>query len=92
MADTVMTVRMVVKEIAAQRHVMATFMPKPLLGDQGSGMHTHMSLFDGDNNAFHDDGDEYSLSKVARGSSPGCSFTPARSPRSPTSGSTRTSG
>ncbi len=67
MADTVMTTRMVVKEIAAQRGVLASFMPKPLAGVQGSGMHTHMSLFDGDTNAFHDDNDEYSLSSVARG-------------------------
>ena len=66
MADTVMTVRMVVKEIAARHRVMATFMPKPLFGVQGSGMHTHMSLFDGDNNAFYDDSDEYNLSPVAR--------------------------
>jgi glutamine synthetase len=66
MADTVMTVRMVVKEVAASRGVMATFMPKPLQGVQGSGMHTHMSLFDGANNAFYDDSDEYHLSEVAR--------------------------
>ena len=66
MADTVMTVRMVVKEIAARHQVMATFMPKPLFGVQGSGMHTHMSLFDGDSNAFYDDSDEYNLSPVAR--------------------------
>jgi glutamine synthetase len=66
MADTVMTVRMVVKEIAARHQVMATFMPKPLFGVQGSGMHTHMSLFDGDSNAFYDDSDEYNLSSVAR--------------------------
>ena len=66
MADTVMTVRMVVKEIAARHGVMATFMPKPLGGVQGSGMHTHMSLFDGDTNAFYDDSDEYNLSHVAR--------------------------
>jgi glutamine synthetase len=66
MADTVMTVRMVVKEIAARHGVMATFMPKPLHGVQGSGMHTHMSLFDGDSNAFYDDSDEYNLSPVAR--------------------------
>jgi glutamine synthetase len=66
MADTVMTVRMVVKEVAARHGVMATFMPKPLSGVQGSGMHTHMSLFDGDTNAFHDDADEYNLSPVAR--------------------------
>ena len=66
MADTVMTVRMVVKEIASRNDVLATFMPKPLYGVQGSGMHTHMSLFDGDNNAFYDDSDEYNLSPVAR--------------------------
>ncbi|MCL2394655.1 MAG: type I glutamate--ammonia ligase [Acidimicrobiaceae bacterium] len=66
MADTVMTVRMVVKEIAAQHGIMATFMPKPLFGVQGSGMHTHMSLFRGDANAFYDDGDPYHLSQVAR--------------------------
>jgi glutamine synthetase len=66
MADTVMTVRMVVKEIASRHDVMATFMPKPLYGVQGSGMHTHMSLFDGDSNAFYDDSDEYNLSEVAR--------------------------
>ncbi|MGH9055172.1 MAG: type I glutamate--ammonia ligase [Acidimicrobiales bacterium] len=66
MADTVMTVRMVVKEIASRHGVMATFMPKPLHGVQGSGMHTHVSLFDGDNNAFYDDSDEYDLSPVGR--------------------------
>ena len=42
-------------------------MPKPLEGVQGSGMHTHMSLFEGDENAFHDAGDPYNLSKVAKG-------------------------
>ncbi|MBO0748154.1 MAG: type I glutamate--ammonia ligase [Acidimicrobiaceae bacterium] len=66
MADTVMTVRMVVKEIAAQHGIMATFMPKPLFGVQGSGMHTHMSLFKGDANAFYDDRDAYHLSEAAR--------------------------
>ena len=66
MADTVMLVRVVVKEMAARNGIMATFMPKPLGGVQGSGMHTHMSLFDGDTNAFYDDSDEYHLSKVAR--------------------------
>lgn len=66
MADTVMTVRMVVKEVAARNRVLATFMPKPLPGVQGSGMHTHVSLFDGDTNAFYDDSDEYNLSPVAR--------------------------
>jgi glutamine synthetase len=67
MADTVMTVRLVVKEIAMERGVYATFMPKPLQGVQGSGMHTHFSLFEGDVNAFHDPGDEHNLSKVAKG-------------------------
>src|SRR5205823_10296926 len=66
MADTVMTVRMVTKDIAQQEGVHATFMPKPLEGVQGSGMHTHFSLFEGDTNAFHDPGDEYGLSKVAK--------------------------
>lgn len=66
MADTVMTVRMVVKEIAARHGVMATFMPKPLPGVQGSGMHTHMSLFDSGGNAFYDEADDYHLSQVAR--------------------------
>jgi glutamine synthetase len=67
MADTVMTVRLVVKEIAQERGVHASFMPKPMAGVQGSGMHTHFSLFEGDVNAFHDPGDEHGLSKVAKG-------------------------
>jgi glutamine synthetase len=67
MADTVMTVRLVVKEIARERGAYATFMPKPLAGVQGSGMHTHLSLFEGDTNAFCDPGDPLGLSKVAKG-------------------------
>ncbi|CAN5719700.1 type I glutamate--ammonia ligase [soil metagenome] len=67
MADNVMTFRLVVKEIALEAGVHATFMPKPLAGVQGSGMHTHFSLFEGDVNAFHDSGDEHGLSKVAKG-------------------------
>ena len=67
MADTVMTARLVVKEIAQERGVYATFMPKPLEGVQGSGMHTHFSLFEGDVNAFSDPGDPHGLSKAARG-------------------------
>jgi glutamine synthetase len=66
MADTVMSVRQVVKEIAARESILATFMPKPLAGVQGSGMHTHLSLFDGDTNAFHDEADEYHLSETGR--------------------------
>jgi glutamine synthetase len=66
MADSVMTFRLVVKEMAAKRGMYATFMPKPLTDQPGSGMHTHMSLFEGDQNAFHDPSDEYHLSKVAK--------------------------
>ena len=66
MADNVMTFRLIVKEIAMEQGVFASFMPKPLAGVQGSGMHTHMSLFEGDENAFHEPGDPYGLSKVAR--------------------------
>ena len=62
MADSVMTFRMIVKEIAAMHHVHATFMPKPLEGVQGSGMHLHMSLFKGDSNAFHSPDDPHNLS------------------------------
>ena len=67
MADNVMTFRLVVREIALEQGAYATFMPKPMAGVQGSGMHTHLSLFEGDANAFHEAGDEYGLSKVARG-------------------------
>jgi glutamine synthetase len=67
MADSVMTFRLVVREAASGEGVYATFMPKPLQDVQGSGMHTHMSLFEGDENAFHDPGDPYNLSKVAKG-------------------------
>jgi glutamine synthetase len=66
MADSVMTCRLVVKDMAARKDMYATFMPKPATDLAGSGMHTHMSLFEGDQNAFHDSSDEYHLSKVAR--------------------------
>jgi glutamine synthetase len=66
MADSVMTYRLVVKQMAAQRSMYATFMPKPTTDLPGSGMHTHMSLFEGDQNAFHDSSDDYHLSKVAK--------------------------
>jgi glutamine synthetase len=66
MADSVMTYRLVVKEMAASRDMYASFMPKPHSDLPGSGMHTHMSLFEGDQNAFHDSADEYHLSKVAK--------------------------
>ncbi len=67
MADSVMTFRLVVREAAAAEGLYATFMPKPLEGVQGSGMHTHMSLFRGEHNAFHDPADPYRLSKEAKG-------------------------
>jgi glutamine synthetase len=66
MADNVMSFRLIAKEVAADAGVYATFMPKPLTGAFGSGMHTHMSLFSGDDNAFHDPADEYGLSPVAK--------------------------
>jgi glutamine synthetase len=66
MADNIMTLRLVVRKVALEGGVYATFMPKPLNGVQGSGMHTHLSLFEGESNAFHDPSDEYGLSKVAR--------------------------
>jgi glutamine synthetase len=67
MADSVMTFRLVVREAAAAEGLYASFMPKPFEGVQGSGMHTHLSLFEGEVNAFHDPGDPYNLSKVAKG-------------------------
>ena len=66
MADNVMTYRLVVKEVAYRQGVYATFMPKPLFGENGSGMHTHMSLFKGNRNAFFDVKGQYHLSDTAR--------------------------
>ena len=66
MADKVMTYRTAVKEIARQNGVYATFMPKPIFGENGSGMHTHQSLFRGNKNAFFDAKDPFGLSKMAR--------------------------
>jgi len=66
MADIVMTYRVVVKEVAKKYGVYATFMPKPIFGVNGSGMHTHQSLFIGDKNAFFDPNDKYHLSDVAK--------------------------
>lgn len=67
MADTIMTTRLTVKEVAMEHGIYATFMPKPLPRVDGSGMHLHLSLFQGDDNAFHDPSGEYGLSKVAKG-------------------------
>ncbi len=66
MADAVMTYRTAVKEIARQNNVYATFMPKPIFGQNGSGMHTHQSLFKGGKNAFYDGRDVYNLSRMAK--------------------------
>ena len=66
MADHIMTFRVVMKEIAAGLDITASFMPKPFTEQQGSGMHTHMSLFEGDTNAFYDAADEARLSKIGR--------------------------
>ena len=66
MADNVMTYRLVVKEIARKHGVYATFMPKPIFGINGSGMHTHQSLFKGDKNAFFDKNEKYHLSETGR--------------------------
>ncbi|MGB6837671.1 MAG: glutamine synthetase family protein [Dehalococcoidia bacterium] len=66
MADNAMTYRLVVKEVALANNVYATFMPKPLADQNGSGMHTHMSLFKGDRNAFFDPNDPYHLSALAK--------------------------
>jgi glutamine synthetase len=66
MADNVMTYRLTVKEIAAQKGQYATFMPKPMHGVNGSGMHVHQSLFKGNRNAFFDANDPCSLSTVGR--------------------------
>ena len=65
-ADNIMTFRTVVKEVAIEQGVYATFMPKPFSEHPGSGMHTHVSLFEGDTNAFFDAGGEYQLSQIGR--------------------------
>ena len=66
MADNIMTFRTVIKEVALEQGLFATFMPKPFADHPGSGMHTHVSLFEGDRNAFHEPGAPYQLSRVGR--------------------------
>jgi len=66
MSDNVMTYRTVVKEVAMHSNLYATFMPKPVYGIAGSGMHTHMSLFKGSKNTFFDPKDKAHLSKTAK--------------------------
>lgn len=67
MADNIITTRLAVKEIALEHDIYATFMPKPLEQYDGSGMHLHLSLFQDDENAFHDSSGTHGLSKVAEG-------------------------
>jgi glutamine synthetase len=66
MADAVSTFRLVVKEVAHEQGVYATFMPKPLENESGSGMHLHLSLFDGERNLFHDPANPGSLSELGQ--------------------------
>ena len=66
MADDCMTYRITVKEYAMKYGWHATFMPKPLFGENGSGMHTHQSLFSDGRNAFYDADDQYFLSDVGK--------------------------
>src|SRR5687767_12184929 len=65
-ADNIQTFRTVVKEVALTQGIYATFMPKPFTEHPGSGMHTHLSLFEGDSNAFYEAGAPYQLSKIGR--------------------------
>ena len=66
MADAAMTYRLAVKEVAMKHGVYATFMPKPIFGQNGSGMHVHQSLFNGSKNAFFDGNDQYHLSATGK--------------------------
>lgn len=66
MADHIMSFRYLIKRVAADEGIRATFLPKPFEHYSGSGMHTHFSLFEGETNAFHDPDDEYSLSTTAK--------------------------
>jgi glutamine synthetase len=65
-ADNIQTFRTVIKEVAIEEGVYATFMPKPIANQPGNGMHTHMSLFEGDRNAFYDPSKPYQFSEVGR--------------------------
>lgn len=65
-ADNILTFKTVIKEVAIAQGIYATFMPKPLAAHPGSGMHTHLSLFEGDANAFYEGGSPYQLSQTGR--------------------------
>src|ERR671935_577529 len=67
MADHTVTYRLIVKEVAKKAGFHATFMPKPIFGENGSGMHTHQSLFKDGRNAFFDEADQWHLSDVGKG-------------------------
>ena len=66
MADSIMTAKLVIKELAQLSGAYGSFMPKPATGINGSGMHVHQSLFQGDKNAFYDDEDEHYLSETGK--------------------------
>lgn len=66
MADNIVTLRVVIEKIAIAQGIHASFMPKPLIDHPGSGMHTHLSLFEGDRNAFYDPTGQFQLSETAR--------------------------
>src|SRR5690349_24773632 len=66
MADHTVTYRLIVKEVAKKAGFHATFMPKPIFGENGSGMHTHMSLFSDGRNAFFDGDDQWHLSDTGK--------------------------
>ena len=92
-ADNIMTFRLVMKEVALEQGIYASFMPKPFAEHPGSGMHTHLSLFEGDRNAFFEAGARVpAVQGRARVHRRAAARTRRRSPPSPTSGSTRTSG
>ncbi|NHC23982.1 glutamine synthetase [Nocardioides sp. IC4_145] len=65
-ADNIMTFRTVIREVALGQDIWASFMPKPFTTHPGSGMHTHVSLFEGDQNAFYEPGAQYQLSRTGR--------------------------
>ncbi|WP_026461103.1 glutamine synthetase family protein [Schaalia suimastitidis] len=65
-ADNIMTARVIIEEVALEEDMVATFMPKPFIDHQGSGMHTHISLFEGDHNAFYDPAGQHQLSATGR--------------------------
>lgn len=65
-ADNIMTAKTLIEEVALAQGMLATFMPKPFVDQQGSGMHTHLSLFEGDQNAFYDPSGRYQLSEIGR--------------------------